>query len=138
MYVPPLLVQTRTTGSNAGVSDAGSQAGVVPLKMPLPRMPAWTTNAAAALLPPPPPALATDAEQRMSVSIPGQRLNQASICTGAALSVTSATAARAASEKTSPAANACDDGTSAIANGWREMLGVGDAVCVGVWEGVGT
>jgi hypothetical protein len=91
-------------------------------------MPAWTTKAAAALLPPPLPALATDAEQRMSVPIPGQRLNQASISTGAALSVTSATAARAASEKTSPAAKACDAGTSAIANGWRETLGVGDAV----------
>jgi hypothetical protein len=119
----------RTTGSIAGDSDAGSQAGVEPMKSPRPLLPTWTTKAAEAAAPlPPPPVLAIDAEQRMSVSIPGQRLNQASICTGAALSETSATAARAAGVNTASAAKDCDAGTSAIANGWRETLGVGDAV----------
>jgi hypothetical protein len=81
--------------------------------------------------------LEIDAEQRMSVPIPGQRLNQASICNGAALSVTSATTVSASGENTSSAVNPCDAGTSAISNGWRETLGVGETVCVGVWEGVG-
>jgi hypothetical protein len=91
--------RARTMGSIAGLADAGSQAGVVPMKPPLPLLPTWTTKAAAAV--PPSPVLATDAEQRISMSIPGQRLNQASICAGAALSVTSATAVRACGEKTS-------------------------------------